>query len=132
MAYVDIIFWLVVAVIVFLRLRSLLGTRPEGEKVIVIRKENVKEIIKVLEEAKQENKILPTDENESALAEIPNFNKAAFLKGAIRAFELIICAFANADLETLGALTTKKIFKKFEEIINARQVAGQTAETDFI
>ena len=132
-AYIDIIFWLIIAAIVFLRLRSLLGTRPENAKVIVITKDKVSELIKIAkEEEKKEEQIIPLDGVDAVLAEIPDFNKAAFLRGAQRAFEVIIKAFAEGDTETLGALTSKKTFKKFCDIIDARKSEGQTAETDFI
>ena len=132
-AYIDIIFWLIIAAIVFLRLRSLLGTRPENAKVIVITKDKVSELIKIAkEEEKKEEQIIPLDGVDAVLAEIPDFNKAAFLRGAQRAFEVIIKAFAEGDTETLGANTTKKTFKKFCDIIDARKSEGQTAETDFI
>ena len=135
MAYFDIIFWLFVAIVVCLRLRSLLGTRPEGEKVIVLSKDKIKEIINVLEDETKSNEpaeIVPLEGVDAILAEIPDFKKEVFLKGASRAFEIIVNAFAEADLETLGALTTKKTFKKFADIIEERKNSGQTAETDVI
>ena len=135
MAYLDIIFWLFVAVVVLMRLRNLLGTRPEGEKVIVLSKDKVKEIIDVLEKETKNTvpaRIVPLEGVDAVLAEIPDFKKEVFLKGAGRAFEIIVTAFAEADLETLGALTTKKIFKKFADIIEERKKMKQTAETDVI
>ena len=115
MAYLDIIFWLFVVVVLFVRLRNLLGTRPEGEKVIVLSKDKVKEIIEVLEEetkAEMPNEPIPLDGIDAVLFQIPDFKKEVFLRGAKRAFEIIVTAFAEADLETLGGLTTKKTFKK--------------------
>jgi len=135
MAYFDIVFWLVVAVVVCLRLRSLLGTRPEGEKVIVLSKDKIKEIINVLEDEtknREPAEIVPLGGIDAVLAEIPDFKKEVFLKGASRAFEIIVSAFAEEDLDTLGALTTKKTFKKFADIIEERKKSGQTAETDII
>ena len=135
MAYLDIIFWLCVVVVVFMRLKNLLGTRPENERVIVLNKDKMKEIIDVLEhEVKniEPAEILPLEGVDAVLAQIPDFRKDVFLKGATRAFEIIVTAFAEADLETLGALTTKKIFKKFADIIAERKSLNQTAETDVI
>ena len=135
MAYLDIIFWLIVVFVIFMRLKNLLGTRPEGEKVIVLSKDKVKEIIEVLENQKEEvapENIVPLEGVDATLAEIPDFKKEVFLKGAKRAFEIIVTAFAEADLETLGALTTKKTFKKFADIIEERKTLSQTAETDVI
>jgi len=135
MAYLDIIFWLFVALVIFVRLRRLLGTRPEGEKVIVLSKDKVKEIIDVLEKETKDKapvEIVPLEGVDAVLAQIPDFKKEVFLKGATRAFEIIVTAFAEADIETLGALTTKRIFKKFVDIIEERNHLKQTAETDVI
>ena len=134
MAYLDIIFLLFVVAVIFMKLRSVLGMRPDGEKVIVISKNKAKEIIEVLEGSEKKEEILAESLSgvDVVLAQIPDFNKAVFLKGAKRAFEIIVTAFAEADLETLGALTTKKTFKKFFDIIEERKNAGETAETDVI
>ncbi len=134
MAYVDILFWLIVAIIIFVRLNGLLGSRPGNEKVIIVNKEKAKEIIEALSENTLEGlpETEPLSDMDITLSKIPDFNKDLFLKGASRAFEIIIKAFAEEDLETLKFLTTKKIYSKFEEIILQRHADGQVAETDFV
>ena len=62
---------------------------------------------------------LPLDGIDAVLFQIPDFKKEVFLRGAKRAFEIIVTAFAEADLETLGGLTTKKTFKKFFQSIHS-------------
>ena len=71
-------------------------------------------------------------EPEKTLREIPNFNKSAFLKSAEKAFQIITEAFNKGDTETLEMLVNKKIFKKFQDVIEKRKNEGISAETDFI
>ena len=131
-AYMDILFWLLVVIVIVVRLRSLLGTRPDNQKVIILSKDRINELVNVLKEEVPTAEILPLNGVDAVLAQIPDFNKEAFLAGAKRAFEGIVCAFADADMKMLEALTTKRIYKKFAEIIEERKSTGQTAETDFI
>mgnify|MGYP004535282209 FL=1 len=81
-------------------------------------------------ELKAESKTMT--ETEKTLSSIPLFDKDTFLNGAKRAFEMIVTAFAKADLETLKSLIEKNLFQRFEEIIKQRKDDGITAETDFI
>lgn len=136
-AYLDILILLVVVFAVFYRLRNILGTNPEEKNVIIISKNGEKELAKILKIKKAEvrEEILKAaghEEFETELEKIEGFSKPRFMSGAKKAFEIIVCAFANADLETLRSLTTPKTYKKFEEIILQRQSDGQIAETDFI
>ena len=66
------------------------------------------------------------------LRKIPHFDEETFLRGAQRAFEIIVSSFAKAETETLKMLVDKKLLKKFEAIIKQRQTDGITAENDFV
>jgi predicted lipid-binding transport protein (Tim44 family) len=66
------------------------------------------------------------------LMKIPNFNKDVFIKGAQKAFELILNAFSKGDLKKLALLVNKDLLKKFEEVIDFRKQNGIEAETDLI
>ena len=141
----DIIILLVVVVIIFQKLWSLLGTRANNAST-PISQESTAKIFDILMkenmrhakqkdtvnggELKAESKTMT--ETDKTLSSIPLFDKDTFLNGAKRAFEMIVTAFAKADLETLKSLIEKNLFQRFEEIIKQRKDDGITAETDFI
>ncbi len=144
MTNLDIIVLLVVVVIIFQKLRNLLGTRPTGgeelseEKAAEILNFLIKENRKIANEqktAEEKNSLKEKEqlsETEAVLAQIPNFNPSRFEESAKKAFEIIITSFAKGDTEALEMLVSKNLFKKFQEIINQRQSDDITAETDLI
>ena len=146
-AYLDIIILLVVVVLVFSKLKSLLGTRPDNFEQRKISDENAAKIFDMsVKEAEKnaaaEARNMETEEVQvpeeelseidKVLAKIPGFNREKFLTGAERAFEIIISAFSKGDVETLEMLVSKSLLKKFQEIIEKRKAEGITSETDFI
>ena len=97
MTNLDILVLLVVVVLLFLRLRSVLGTRPIQEKRIRLSKENAEKLYNILKaeaEKLQGNEPSEKDDSQSelvpegeplnevdkSLMEIPTFNKNKFLK----------------------------------------------------
>ena len=143
--YLDIIILLVVVVLIFQKLKTLLGTRPDMEE----RQQAEIKAAKILTVVAQELEKQQQKEEETAttitsestaelsdtdktLKEIPNFNKESFLTSAKKAFELIVTSFAKGDTQTLEMLVNNKLYKKFQEIINQRANDGITSETDFI
>ena len=145
--YLDILILLVVAILIIQRLRSILGTRPTQEKRIRLSKENAEKLYNILkneaDKMKKDEKdevleLTPVEdttnlsETDKILLEIPNFQKNKFLKSAEQAFQIITKAFNEADIETLEMLLNKKLFKKFQEVIETRKQEGISAETDFI
>lgn len=142
-AYLDIIILLFVVIMVFTKLKSLLGTRPENET--EISRESAAKIFDILmQEQKKHIKNSPQpaceleadeknlSESEKVLRQIPNFNNEKFLSGAKKAFEIIVTSFAKGDAETLKGLVSKSLLKKFEAIIAQRKEDGISAETDLI
>lgn len=145
MGSLDIIILLAAVVLIFQRLKNLLGTRPEQTITRTkLSDESAAKIFDIIAKEAEKQKEFPTEdapaisENDSlsdldkTLANIPNFNKNHFLNGAKRAFEIIITAFSNGDIEILENLVNKKLIKKFQEIIEKRRNEGITAETDLI
>ena len=149
--YLDIIILLVVVVLIFQKLKTLLGTRPDMEerniaetkatKLIDIINKELEQTEEKLSEIKKEetkNQQSTTEEKtelsetDKALSLIPNFNKENFINSAKKAFELIVTSFSKGDVKTLEMLVNLKLFKKFQEVINQRQNDGITSETDFI
>ncbi len=135
--YLDIIFLLVLVVIIFSKLKSVLGTGAEDAKVIMIPKEQFEKVYHELKKntlnesiaAVDLDKLSPLDRE---LVKIPNFNKNVFIKGAQKAFEMILSAFSKGDARTLSKLVNGELLKKFEEVIKARKEQGITSETDLI
>lgn len=140
----DIIILLLVVIIIYSKLRSVLGSRPEGTtKATPLSEESAAKIFDIIMEENERNMqslkkvqdITPLKEQtplQQELSKIPDFNQEAFLKGAKRAFEIIITAFAKEDTETLESLVSSKLIKKFQEILHQRQTEGISAETDLI
>ena len=143
--YLDIIILLVVVVLIFQKLKTLLGMRPDMEERQQAEIKAAKILTVVAQELEKqqqkEEETTPTITSESTaelsdtdktLKEIPNFNKESFLTSAKKAFELIVTSFAKGDTQTLEMLVNNKLYKKFQEIINQRANDGITSETDFI
>lgn len=139
-AYLDIIFLLVVAIAIFMRLRSVLGTRPEqNNEVRIVSHEEFEKIKQEVEKiintsAAEETPINPEQLQgvDKVLYQIPNFNRKDFCARCSKVFEMVLAAFAARDVETLKMLTGKKLFDGFKKIIDERAAEGITAETDLI
>jgi len=135
--YLDIIILFIVVLIIFGKLKSILGTGAEDTKVIMVSKEQFDKVYKemkkttegTLNESANTEDLSPMDRD---LAKIPNFNKKGFIAGAQKAFEMILSAFSKGDSKTLSALVNKELLKKFEKVIDERKEQGITAETDLI
>lgn len=143
MTNLDIIVLLVVVFLIFNKLRTILGTRPEETAKTKLSDESAAKIFDIImkeakkneNEAEQENKPakeLNPSETDIVLAKIPGFSKEKFLSGAKKAFELILSSFSKGDTETLEMLVNKTLFKKFSDIIEKRKNEGIISETDFI
>lgn len=135
--YLDIIFLLVLVVVIFSKLKSVLGTGADDAKVIMIPKEQFEKVYKELRKnALNEGSENPDVGNLSPLdrelIKIPNFNKNVFIKGAQKAFEMILAAFSKGDSGTLAKLVNSELLKKFEKVINDRKEQGIISETDLI
>lgn len=142
-AYLDIIFLLIVAVLILMRLYSVLGTRPEQktEIRIITKEEFEKNYDNIRQELARKLKVADvssasaeseSDKLNNVLAKIPGFNRVDFCTRVMKVFEMILAAFAERDEKTLQMLTGKKLFAKFQEIIKQREEEGITAETDLI
>ena len=141
MHFIDIIILVIAIVIIYGKLKNVLGTRPDEPKATRLSDESAAKIFDIIMEETKQNKqetisdITPEKDLtpiEIELRKIPSFDKQKFLSGAKRAFEMIITAFSKGDVETLEALVSTKLVKKFKEVLHQRQVDGITAETDLI
>lgn len=141
----DIIILLVVVVIIFQKLWSLLGTRPQNTTASISQESAAKIFDILVKESQRKNvensavdggdlEAHPANlsETEKVLRQIPGFKSDTFLEGAKRAFEMIVSAFAKEDTETLKSLIGKTLFKRFDDIIKQRKADGITSETDLV
>ena len=59
-----------------------------------------------------------------------SFDPYRFIQGAKDAFPMIIEAFAKGDTETLYDLQAPKIYKSFTDVIDARNLRGETISSE--
>ncbi len=160
--FVDIytIIFLVIAVVIFLRLRNVLGRRTgnerppfdpysrrsapreaAGDKVIDLpRRPATRDTAGPDMEAAAEERIKviapPGSNLHDALKTVATvdstFEPDAFLGGAKRAYEEIVTAFAEGDRKTLKQLLSREVYEGFVSAITQREARGETIEFKFI
>ncbi len=154
------ILFLVVAVVIFLRLRSVLGRRTGNERP---RMDPYAAKDAAPSQRERDNVItLPRNENRSSgperesarsvddrvgssgveaparpqVREIaksdPSFDTASFLNGAKAAYEMIVTAYAQGDRDTLANLLSREVYDSFDESITERERQGETTEFSFV
>lgn len=136
-AYMDLIFLGLVVALILYKLNTVLGTRPNKPFIKIVNKQEFDRLYNMLAQKAQENENfaaikLVSSPIDAELEKINNFNKADFLKRASKVFEMVLQAFAAQDKETLKMLTTSKLGKKFNEVIDSRKAENITAESDLI
>ena len=125
--YMDIIFLAVVAGVVLLRLRSVLGKRTGSEKkdpnLYSYDQPSVQptEIKKPLKNIKYSSNS-PTDW----------FNDDDFVNGAKGAYEMIVTNFENGNTKELKPLLEDSVFISFSDVIEKRKQNGEKVEFSFI
>ena len=151
--FIDIILFALVAGFLILRLRSVLGRRNghEGrtpdplvapgkparpdEKVVRL-PDRGERPLDAASAAPPETPVEPRGPLEAGLAQIETadsrFDPAGFVSGARIAFELILNAFAAADVDPLKPLLSPEVFGNFAHSIRQRQTAGQRLETKLV
>jgi predicted lipid-binding transport protein (Tim44 family) len=144
-AYIDILFFAMVAAFIALRLRSVLGRRTGHERrrtggFGAPRPNGAADNVVALPERGSAQA-----EAEAALANVSDtsvkagltqirladqrFDLQQFLGGARAAFEMIVEAYAAGDKATLRPLLADDVYGGFEGAIDQRQAAGQSLET---
>ena len=108
--YIDIILLAIVAGIIILRLRNVLGKGAE-DSVSRVKKPTI------VDAKFQEAPSSRVNEN----VNLREFKEEVFLKGAQVAYEMIVNAFASADKKTLKDLTSPEIYKSFVAVLDDRK-----------
>lgn len=147
-----------VAIVVLLRLRSVLGTRTGNERppMTRVRSDADKaddEVVVPLRpqrqteepdddrterkfEAELERYVGDKPDVRTGLAEIhaadPSFMPKNFLDGAGQAYEMIVTAFAEGDRKTLKELLDKEVYEGFDAAIAEREAAGNKVSFTFV
>ncbi|MHC5306391.1 Tim44/TimA family putative adaptor protein [Bartonella sp. LJL80] len=145
---------LVIAVVVFLQLRSVLGKRtgferpPFDPNAPEMRKQsddapsdNVVSLPK--REARQPDDFSDIDNVSAAGSELndglrairkadPSFSPQSFVDGVRVAYEMIVTAFANGDKNGLKALLSKDVYEGFSQAIDARKKNGESVRFTFV
>ena len=126
--YLDILVLAVLAGLVLLRLRSVLGRRTGNEKTDTSSFN--------YEATNTESKVEPSIEIPSVDRNTSSgdswFDSKDFLNGANKAYELIVTNFENGNKKALTPLLEKSVLSNFSEVIDQRQQDNHTVEFSFI
>ena len=132
-----------IAVYLILRLRGVLGTREGFEKPAVTRPEPASRVGKpdfdVIEGGPDldiTDHVEEDSDSAKALAAMkridPSFNVSEFLGGARGAYEMILMAFENGDLDSIVPFISEDVYEAFASVVDARQRQGLTIDAKFI
>ncbi len=155
---ISTIILLAVAVLIFLKLRSVLGQRtgrerppydpystPDpvrnttGDKVIPLPQRS-SEPVKPVETREAADRgatvapvATPVSKGLDAIkAADKTFDLKGFIAGARSAYEMIVTAYAEGDRRSLKNLLAREVYDGFEQVIRDREGRGETVETRFV
>ncbi len=143
----EIILLALLSTFVFYRLWSVLGTRTGNEKTrdlnIQIKKTDTVNVetdnvivlpqrkMRMADRSDEENSLPQYMESLIALKQHdPSFLESNFLRGACRAFEHIVNAYADANQSKLKKLLSSDVYDKFVHAIETRQKREETLTVD--
>ena len=130
-----------IAVYLILKLRGVLGTRDghEGARTDLAKPVNTRPTFEVIEGGQDEDITDHAAEGSEAanallgmkLAE-PSFAVTDFLQGSKGAYEMILMAFENGDLESVRSFLSDDVYEAFASVVEARKEQGLSIEVEFI
>lgn len=153
------IIFLALALLIFLKLRSVLGQRTgrerppydpfsardqvrgsTGDKVVTLPTRAVEQAAKPVEPVEPVDRWKGIAASGSAtaagldaiFAADKGFDPRHFLTGARAAYEMIVVAFAQGDRRTLREWLSKEVYDSFDAVIRDRETRGETTETRFV
>ena len=125
--YIDILILAIIAGIVLLRLRSVLGRRTGHEKT------DKTSYNYETPGTSQEKKVIPIEPKTlSSKREDGWFDKDDFLRGAANAYETIVTNFENGNKDALKSLLSDDVLNSFSSVIDERNSKNETVEFNFI
>lgn len=75
----------------------------------------------------------PVSTNARVLREAdPSFDEASFLEGASKAYEMIVEAFASADIRSIRAFLSDSVYEAFKTAAAERDSAGLATDLKFV
>ena len=125
--YLDILILAIIAGIVLLRLRSVLGRRTGHEKT-----DKSSFNYETPQQTQTEKVIEIKPETDAPSREDGWFDKDDFLKGASNAYETIVTNFENGNKEALKPLLSSDVMDSFSSVIDERNSKSETVEFNFI
>ncbi|MEP7209450.1 MAG: Tim44/TimA family putative adaptor protein [Alphaproteobacteria bacterium] len=134
MSSIELIILAAVAVFVISRLYSVLGQKTGAEPPAHRLREAVARATDVEDEAESARPPVraaftgPAAAGLETIAAIDQaFSPEDFTRGARKAYELIVAAFADGDRDALKTLVDDDVFEAYSDAISARQAAGTEA-----
>ncbi len=148
-AMIELLILAAIAVFVFMRLKSVLGTRTGFEKPTTPpeaarrapeapRPSRDFEVIPGGVDVEDEIAKVADIDGETAdalrrMAQVePGFSPSGFLEGAKRAYEMILMAYENGDTETLRPLLSDEVYESFAAAIERRKAEGLVVDARFV
>ncbi|MBX8825648.1 Tim44/TimA family putative adaptor protein [Ochrobactrum sp. SFR4] len=150
-------FFFIVAVIIFLQLRSVLGKRTGNERppfdpyttrqddtaTLSQQKDNVVSLPQRQTIENQAKDFTTIDAMAPEGSELNNglrniraqdagFDPKEFLNGAKMAYEMIVLSFADGDRKTLKNLLSKDVYEGFDAAIKERETRGEKVNSTFV
>ena len=126
--YLDIIILAILAGVVLLRLRSVLGRRTGHEKT----DQSTFQYEQPSKELNPKVEIKSPTVDRTAINDDSWFNKNDFVNGANNAYEVIITNFENGNKELLKPLLNENVMKNFFDVIDKRNANNEKVEFSFI
>lgn len=130
-----------IAIFLILKLRSVLGTRDgyENPPEIPSRKGGTRRDFEVIEGGPDRDITDHVEDGSDAAKALaamkmaePGFSVSEFLQGARGAYEMILMAFENGDVEGLRPFLAPDVMETFEEVIRQREEQGLSIEASFV
>ena len=125
--YIDILILAIIAGIVLLRLRSVLGRRTGHEKT-----DKTSYNYETPQQSSEEKIVTIEPKVSSGSREDGWFDKDDFLRGASNAYETIVTNFENGNKDALKPLLSNEVLNSFASVIDERNSKNETVEFNFI
>ena len=125
--YIDILILAIIAGIVLLRLRSVLGRRTGHEKT-----DKTSYNYETPQQSSEEKIVTIKPKVSSSSREDGWSDKDDFLRGASNAYETIVTNFENGNKDALKPLLSNEVLNSFTSVIDERNSKNETVEFNFI
>jgi predicted lipid-binding transport protein (Tim44 family) len=138
-ALIELIILAGIAVFLFLRLRSVLGTREGFEKPRMQPKnDSPKRDFKVIDGGEDKDITDNVEKNSKSAKALKvikekdeNFTVNEFLSGARSAYEWILMSFEKNEMDDIRALLSEEVAEAFDSVVEQRVAQGLTVEADY-